>query len=253
MANVALITGASSGFGKATAERFAREGWKLVLAARRQERLDEMQAALGGPENVHTVVLDVREREAVFEKLGNLPQGFADVRVLVNNAGLGLGLDPAWACDVDDWDTMVDTNIKGLMYVTRAVLPGMVKRKGGHVINLGSTAGNWPYPGGNVYGGTKAFVKQFSRNLRADLKGHPVRVTNIEPGLCETEFSVVRFHGDQDKADSLYRGNDPIVAEDLAEIIHWVVSMPRHVNINRIELMPVSQTWGPLAVESVDW
>jgi NADP-dependent 3-hydroxy acid dehydrogenase YdfG len=251
MKGTILITGASSGFGAATARRFADEGWRLVLCARRQERLEEMQKSLGGPDVVHIIKLDVRDRDAVMEKLGNLPEPFDAVDVLVNNAGLGLGLAPAWDCDVDDWDTMVDTNIKGLMYTTRAVLPGMVERNRGHVVDLGSIAGNWPYPGGNVYGSTKAFVQQFSRNLRADLIGTRVRVTNVEPGLCETEFSLVRFKGDKAKADSLYEGKDPIVGDDIAEIIHWVTNLPPHVNINSIEVMPISQTWGALPVKPV--
>ncbi|HKJ95979.1 MAG TPA: SDR family NAD(P)-dependent oxidoreductase [Gammaproteobacteria bacterium] len=251
MKGTVLITGASSGFGAAAARRFADEGWRLVLCARRYERLETMRDELGGEQVVHIIQLDVRDREAVMERLGSLPAPFDEVDVLINNAGLGLGLEPAWDANLDDWETMVDTNIKGLMYTTRAVLPGMVSRNRGHVIDLGSIAGNWPYPGGNVYGATKAFVQQFSRNLRADLVGTRVRVTNIEPGLCETEFSVVRFKGDQAKADSLYEGKDPIEPQDLAEIMHWVVSLPARVNINSVEVMPITQTWGKLPVQPV--
>jgi 3-hydroxy acid dehydrogenase/malonic semialdehyde reductase len=170
------------------------------------------------------------------------------VDVLVNNAGLALGLEPAQAADLDDWETMVDTNIKGLMYCTRAILPGMVERKRGHVVNVGSIAGAWPYPGGNAYGATKAFVAQFSRNLRADLLGKNIRVTDVEPGLAETEFSVVRFKGDQERADKVYTGTQPLTGVDIAEIVHWVVSLPAHVNVNSVEVMPTGQAWGPLAI-----
>ncbi len=253
MKGTILITGASAGFGAATARRFAREGWRLILTARRRERLEQLQEELGGPDIVHALELDVTDREAVTQRLADLPAPFDAVDVLVNNAGVGLGLEPAWQCDLDEWERMVDTNIKGLLYVTRTVLPTMVERRRGHIVNLGSTAGTWPYPGGNAYGGSKAFVQQFTRNLRSDLIGKPVRVTNLDPGLCHTEFSVNRFRGDEARANSLYEGNDPIQPEDLAEIIHWVVTMPRHVNINTLEVMPVSQTWGPLPVQPVDW
>ncbi|WP_018718138.1 SDR family NAD(P)-dependent oxidoreductase [Arhodomonas aquaeolei] len=251
MTRTILITGASSGFGEATARRFAAEGWRVVATARRRERLARLTEELGGPEHVHAVELDMRDREAVMERLGALPAPFDEPDVLVNNAGIGRGLEPAWESDVDEWEAMVDTNVKGLMYATRAVLPGMVERNRGHVVDLGSIAGRWPYPGGNVYGATKAFVAQFSGNLRADLLGTRVRVTNLEPGLCETEFSIQRFRGDAERAASLYRGNDPIVADDLAEIIHWVVHLPPHVNINSMEIMPVSQSWGALPVKPV--
>lgn len=245
----AVITGASSGFGAATARRLFDEGWRLVLCARRLGRLEGLREDLGDAERVHVVELDVRDREAVMSSLASLPAPFIEVDVLVNNAGLALGLEPAWEASLDDWDTMVDTNVKGLMYATRALLPGMVRRDRGHIVDLGSISGSWPYPGGHAYGGTKAFVQQFSRNLRADLLGTRVRVTNIEPGLCETEFSVVRFKGDAQRAERLYRGKDPIQPEDVAEIVHWVVSLPPHVNVNSIEVMPVTQAWGPLAVE----
>jgi 3-hydroxy acid dehydrogenase/malonic semialdehyde reductase len=190
----------------------------------------------------------VRERELVEEEVANLPPEFAAVDVLVNNAVLALGLEPSWATDMADWEQMVDTNIKGVLYMTRAILPGMVERKRGHVINIGSTAGNWPYPGGNVYGGTKAFLKQFSLNLRADLIGTGVRVTNLEPGLAETEFSLVRFKGDADKAGQVYNNMQPLKAEDIADAAYWVASRPQHVNITRLEMMCTAQTHGPLAV-----
>lgn len=248
MARIVLITGASSGFGAACARRFARDGDALVLGARRVERLQRLQAELEAHCPVHVGALDVREAASVDAFLSGLPEGFRDVAVLVNNAGLALGMDPAWRASWDDWDTMIATNVRGLAYVSRRVLPGMVERGRGHVVNLGSTAGAWPYPGGNVYGATKAFVQQFSRNLRADLVGTPIRVSSIDPGLAETEFSQVRFHGDQDKARGVYEGTRPLNAADVADIVHWVVSAPAHVNINAVEVMPTGQAWGPLAV-----
>ena len=241
-----LITGATAGFGAAAARRFARDGARLVLAGRRAERLDELKAELKVP--AHTLVLDVRSREAVTDAIKDLPKEFAAIDVLVNNAGLASGLDPAYKANLDDWDVMVDTNVKGMMYVARAVLPGMVERKRGHIINLGSVAGTYPYPGGSVYGGTKAFVEQFSLNLRNDLGGSGVRVTCIEPGMCETEFSVVRFKGDEDKAAAVYQGMKPLSADDIAEQIHWVAALPAHVNINTLEIMPVAQSWAGFAV-----
>lgn len=250
MTGTIVVTGASSGFGEATARRFARDGWRVVVTARRRERLETLATELGD-DRVHVLELDMRDREAVLAGLSALPEPFHEPDVLVNNAGIGRGLEPAWQSDVDEWEAMVDTNVKGLLYATRALLPGMVARDRGHIIDLGSIAGRWPYPGGNVYGGTKAFVAQFSRNLRADLLGTRVRVTNLEPGLCETEFSVHRFRGDAERAADLYRGNDPIVAEDLAGIIHWVVHLPGHVNINSMEIMPITQAWGPLPVKPV--
>ena len=248
MSGIILITGATSGFGEACARRFAKEGWQLILAARRKDRLKALQEKLGGEASVHIMSLDVRDQEAVMTGLTHLPEKFSEIDVLVNNAGLALGLEPANESDLSDWNTMVDTNIKGLMYCTRAMMPGMVDRNQGHIVNIGSVAGNWPYPGGNVYGATKAFVKQFSQNLRADLFGTAVRVTNIEPGLAETEFSVVRFKGDAKKAAKVYDGTHPITPEDIAEMVYWVVSLPPHININRLEVMPVCQTWGPFAV-----
>ena len=241
-----LITGATSGFGKACAELFATSGWRLILCGRRKERLTELAARLAAP--VYTAAFDVRDNEMVKSMYAEIPADFRQIDVLVNSAGLALGMLPAQDADLADWEAMVDTNIKGLMYMTRMILPDMVRRKTGHIVNLGSVAGNWPYPGGNAYGGTKAFVQQFSRNLRADLHGTGVRVTNIEPGLAETEFSVVRFHGDQKQADSVYAGMTPLSAADIAETIHWTVSRPSHVNINTLEIMPVAQSWGPFPI-----
>ena len=243
-----VITGASSGFGRAAAKRFASEGYRLVLMARRLERLTDLASMLEDDGSCHVVELDVRDSKAVSEAFLTLPEPFHQPDILINNAGLALGLSGADAVDLDDWETMVDTNIKGLMYCTRACLPIMVEQGRGHVINMGSVAANWPYPGGNVYGGTKAFVQQFTRNLRTDLLGKGVRATVIEPGMCETEFSVVRFSGDQSKAAAVYEGMKPLSAEDIADVIVWVALRPAHVNINQIELMPVEQTWSPFAV-----
>ncbi len=247
MQKTICITGATSGFGRACAERFAAEGWRLILTGRRVDRLQALQAQLGAVP-VHAVELDVRDFSAVEGMVRDLPQDFQAIDVLVNNAGLALGLEGAHRTDIRDWDTMIDTNIKGLCYLTRCILPGMVDRNQGHIINMGSIAGNYPYPGGNVYGATKAFVKQFSRNLLTDLNHTKVRVTNIEPGLSESEFSVVRFHGDKDKADAVYKGTEPLRPVDIAEIVHWVTSVPPHVNINTVEVMPVCQSCGPLAI-----
>lgn len=243
-----LITGASSGFGEACARLFAVAGHRLVLTARRFDRLASLQKELSNTSTVHIVPLDVRDRHAVDAAVTSLPDNFRDIDILVNNAGLALGLEPAHQVDIEDWEVMVDTNIKGLMYCTRAILPGMVARNRGHVVNISSTAGSWPYPGGNAYGGTKAFVTQFSRNLRADLIGTKVRVTCIQPGMAETEFSNVRFKGDDASADKVYAGTQPMTATDIAEAVAWAVSRPAHLNINSIEMMPVDQAWGPLAV-----
>ena len=243
MAQTILITGATSGFGKACAEYFAAQGWQLILTGRRTERLEQLKTELGGAVR-QIITLDVRKREQVFEQLESL----SDVDVLLNNAGLALGLEPAWDVDIEDWEVMVDTNIKGLMYCTRALLPQLVKRNSGHIVNIGSTAGAWPYPGGNVYGGTKAFVQQFSRNLRADLLGTKVRVTNLAPGMSESEFSNVRFKGDTGEASKVYQGVEPLLPHDIAETVYWIVTRPAHVNINAIEVMPVDQAWGPFSI-----
>lgn len=247
MAKTIVITGATSGFGRACAEMFGNAGWQLVVCGRRQERLQELADTLGDVP-VHCACFDVRQLAEVEAMVAGLPGQFRAVDVLLNNAGLALGLNPAQSADLGDWETMVDTNIKGLLYMTRLLLPGMVERQRGHVINLGSIAGTWPYPGGNAYGATKAFVGQFSNNLRCDLHGTGVRVTNIEPGLAETEFSVVRFGGDKAKADAVYTGTEPLTAVDIAEIVYWAASRPAHVNINRIEVMPVCQSWNPFNI-----
>ena len=242
-----LVTGATAGFGAAIARRYAAAGARLVLCGRRGERLAALAGELGVP--VHPLVLDVRDRACVSGAIQALPAQFAAIDVLVNNAGLALGLEPAHQTDLDDWDTMVDTNVKGLMYVTRAVLPGMVARDRGHVVNIGSIAGTYPYPGGNAYGATKAAVAQFSLNLIADLVKTGVRVTNIEPGLCGgSEFSTVRFHGDAEAAAKVYAGTTPLTSEDVAEAVLWATSLPAHVNIGRIEMMPTCQAPAGLAV-----
>jgi 3-hydroxy acid dehydrogenase/malonic semialdehyde reductase len=241
-----FITGATSGFGEAAARRFAADGAKLILCGRRRDRLDALQADLKVP--VTLITLDIRDRAAMLAAIDGLPDGFREVDILVNNAGLALGLDKAPQAGFDDWDAMVETNIQGLLTCTRALLPGMVTRQRGHIINLGSVASTYPYTGGNVYGASKAFVRQFSLNLRADLLGTKVRVTNIEPGACETEFSVVRFKGDQEKAAQVYAGMDPLTATDIAECIHWVAALPAHVNINMMEVMPVAQAAAGLTI-----
>jgi len=252
MKSTVFITGASSGFGAACARQFAEEGARLILAARREWRLAELKEELSGKAEVHTVKLDVMEGEAVREAVEGLPGPFREVDILVNSAGLALGLEPAHAADLDDWEEMVDTNIKGLIFCTRLLLPGMVSRGRGHVVNIGSIAGSWPYPGGNAYGATKAFVEQFSRNLRADLLGTGVRVTCIAPGMAETEFSLVRFKGEAEKAAKVYEGVEPLTGRDIAGIVSWVTGLPAHVNINSLEVMPVQQAWGPLAVSRKD-
>jgi 3-hydroxy acid dehydrogenase/malonic semialdehyde reductase len=245
---IILITGATSGFGAAIARRFADASHRIIAVGRRSERLEALSRELGEG-IVYPLTLDVRDRAAVATALAALPAELAPIDLLVNNAGLALGLAPAQRASLDDWDTMIDTNVKGLLYVTRAVLPGMVARDRGHIVNLGSVAGTHPYPGGNVYGGTKAFVRQFSLNLRADLLGSRVRVTDVEPGLVGgSEFSLVRFGGDAQKAQQLYAGTDALTPEDIAETVHWVATLPARVNVNTIEVMPVTQSFGPLAI-----
>lgn len=240
-----LVTGATSGFGAATCRRFAAAGAKVVATGRRADRLAALKAELG--DSCHAAVLDARDRGATDAFLAGLPKEFSRLNVVVANAGLALGLEPAHKADLQDWEDMVDTNIKGLLYTVRATLPGMVDRDEGHVVLLGSVAADFPYPGGNCYGATKAFVKQFALNLRADLIGANVRVTNVEPGLAETEFSLVRFKGDADKAGGPYKGIDPLTGDDVAETVFWACTLPRHVNVNRLQVMPVMQAFGPFA------
>lgn len=245
---IVFVTGATAGFGAAIVRRFAQEEALVIASGRRSERLDALKSEFG--ERLLPLTLDVRDRRAVEQAIAELPAEFSAVDVLINNAGLALGLEPAHKAQLDDWDVVVDTNVKGLMYCTRAVLPGMVERNRGHIVNIGSIAAEFPYPGGNVYGATKAFVYQFSLNLRADLLGTALRVTDIEPGLCGgTEFSGVRFKGDETKAAAVYAGTEPLTPDDIADTVHWVVTRPPHVNINAISLMPVGQAFAPLAIK----
>ena len=251
MEHTVLVTGATAGFGEATARRFLANGHKVVAVGRRAERLEALKSSLPAEQQkkILTMVVDVCDSTQVDALASALSAEFSKVTVLVNNAGLALGLEPAHKAYLSDWDQMIDTNIKGLVHMSRAFLPGMVDRKCGHVINLGSVAANYPYPGGNVYGGTKAFVKQFSLNLRADLIGTPVRVTCIEPGMCAgTEFSNVRFKGDDEKAEKVYTGVQALSADDVAETIYWSATLPSHMNINVLEVMPVQQAFNAFNV-----
>ena len=243
-----LVTGATAGFGAAFARRFVADGHRVIATGRRAARLQTLAAELG--ENLLPLPLDVTDAAAIAALPENLPEPWRQIDVLVNNAGLALGLSPAWEADLAQLDTMIATNITGLVHLTRAILPQMVARDDGIILNIGSVAGEYPYPGGHVYGGTKAFVQQFSLNLRADLAGKNVRVTDIEPGLVGgSEFSQVRFGGDAARAAALYAGTTPLTPEDIAEAAAWIVSLPRHVNINRIELMPTCQATGPFVIK----
>ncbi|MFP1960463.1 bifunctional NADP-dependent 3-hydroxy acid dehydrogenase/3-hydroxypropionate dehydrogenase YdfG [Lonsdalea quercina] len=244
---IIFITGATAGFGEAITRRFIKEGHRVIACGRRQERLDVLKEEFG--DSLHTLRLDVRHQRSIDQAITSLPAAWRKIDVLVNNAGLALGLEPAQQAYVNDWETMIDTNNKGLVFVTRALLPEMVNKNAGHIINIGSTAGNWPYAGGNVYGATKAFVRQFSLGLRADLYGTRVRVTNLEPGLVGgTEFSGIRFKGNEDKVQQTYDKTNPLQPEDVAEAVFWVATLPEHVNINTMEMMPVSQTYAGLKV-----
>lgn len=246
-----LITGASSGFGEACAKRYASDGCRLILAARSEDKLITLAEQLKSADPALEILsckLDVRKASEIDRFASSLPAKFADVDILINNAGLALGVTPAHQSDINDWEDMVDTNIKGLMRMTRNILPGMVERNRGHIVNIGSVAASWPYPGGNVYCASKAFVQQFSRTLLTDLLGTALRVSHIDPGLAETNFSRVRLHGDNNKADAIYDGTQPLTAEDIADIIYWTTSVPAHININSLEVMPVCQAWGPLAI-----
>ncbi|OBW99726.1 SDR family oxidoreductase [Gallibacterium genomosp. 1] len=245
---IALITGASAGFGAAIARKLAQEGHKVIVTARRKERLLALQQEIG--ENCLPLAFDITDEKATLQAIAELPEAWKAIDILVNNAGLALGIGAAQDSSLEDWKQMIATNITGLVTVTHAVLPGMVERNRGLIINLGSIAGTYPYPGGNVYGGTKAFVKQFSLNLRADLVGTAIRVSNIEPGLCGgTEFSNVRFHGDDAKAAALYANVDYITPEDIANTVAWIAQCPSHMNINRIEIMPVAQAPAGLVIK----
>ncbi len=248
MQQTILVTGATAGFGAAFARRFIKDGHKVIATGRRVERLDALAAELG--DALLPARLDVTDAAAVAGFLETLPEAWREIDVLVNNAGLALGLSPFWESKLEDLDTMIATNISGLVHITRAVLPGMVARNRGTIINLGSVAGEYPYPGGHIYGGSKAFVRQFSLNLRADLVGKNIRVTDIEPGMVDgSEFSKIRFGGDESKAAAVYAGTTSLNPDDIAETASWIVSLPAHMNINRIEMMPTCQASGPFAVK----
>lgn len=243
-----LVTGATAGFGVAFTRRFIKDGHRVIATGRRVERLEALQAELG--KNLYISALDVTDKAAIAAFLPSLPPAWRHIDVLVNNAGLALGVDPAWDADLENWDRMIATNISGLVHLTHTILPQMVEHNNGLILNLGSVAGTYPYPGGHVYGGTKAFVRQFTLNLRADLVGRNIRVTNIEPGLVDgSEFSLVRFGGDAAKAAGVYAGTNALVPENIAEIAAWIVGLPDHVNINRLEVMPTCQASGNFAIQ----
>ena len=239
---IVLITGASSGIGAACARVFAGAGAKLILAARRLERLQQLVETLHGTSaQIHLLQLDVRDRSAVESAISTLPPSWSNIDILINNAGLSRGLDKLPEGNIQDWEEMIDTNIKGLLYLTRYVTPGMISRDRGHVVNLGSIAGHQIYPGGNVYCATKAAVQAISEGLKQDLLGTPVRVTSVDPGMVETEFSEVRFHGDTERGKKVYQGVTPLTPDDVADVIFFCVTRPPHVNINEVVLMPVDQ------------
>jgi NADP-dependent 3-hydroxy acid dehydrogenase YdfG len=242
-----FVTGATAGFGLACVRSFCAQGARVIACGRRQERLHELEKEMNSS-LLHTLPLDVRDNMAVMQSIASLPEAFSKVDILINNAGLALGFGSYETQSMDDIEQMVDTNIKGVLFCTHALLAGMIERNRGHVVNIGSVAGIYPYPGGNAYGGTKAFVAQFSLNLRADLLGKNIRVTVVEPGMAETEFSLVRFHGDTGKSSNVYQGVDALTAEDVADSILWAISRPDHVNVNRVELMPTQQAFSPFAV-----
>lgn len=243
MEKTALITGATAGIGKAIASRFAKEGYNVIITGRRKERLDELEKELTSTykNRVLSLNFDVRNKEQVLENLGNLPNDWKAIDVLVNNAGLASGLSPIQDGDIEDWEKMIDTNIKGLLYVTRTIAPGMKERKRGHIINLSSIAGKEAYLNGNVYCGTKHAVEAIGKGMRMDLLPYGIKVTQICPGAVETEFSVVRFHGDKNRADQVYAGFEPLHAEDIADAVYYAASLPPHVNINDMLIMPTAQ------------
>ncbi len=250
MSDIVFITGATSGFGKAAAKRFAKAGWSVVITGRRENRLIELAEELSLLVPVHHATLDVTDAEAVKEVVADLPAEFKQVKVLLNNAGLALSPNPAQKVELEDWHTMIDTNIKGLVNVTHALLPTLIETgAGSSIINVGSIAGQWPYPGSHVYGASKAFVKQFSYNLRCDLLGTGVRVTDLAPGIAETEFTLVRTKGDQAASDALYRGTTALSAEDIAEQMFYIATLPDHICINRVEVMPTRQAWAAFAID----
>jgi serine 3-dehydrogenase len=246
MTKTAIITGATSGFGEASVRRFAKAGWRVIATGRRADRLKKLAGEFG-PDKVCTAAFDMRKPAAIEAALAGLPGGFRDIDLLINNAGLALGTAPAQKADLDQWNQMIETNITGLATITHKLLGTLIARKGA-IINISSVAASYPYPGGNVYGGTKAFVTQFSLGLRSDLHGTGVRVTSVEPGMAETEFTLVRTSGNQEASDKLYKGADPMTAENIADTLFWIATLPAHMNINRIELMPVNQSFSPFQV-----
>jgi len=244
----ALVTGATAGFGEAICRRLIREGYNVVGVGRRRAKLDLLRSELG--HSFLGVPLDIQNKTAVQNAISGLPQKFQEIDILVNNAGLALGVEPAQKANIENWEQMVNTNINGLLYCIHAVLPQMVARNRGHIVNMGSIAAEYAYPGGNVYGGTKAFVRQLSLNLRSDLLGTAVRVTDIEPGMVGgTEFSTVRFKGGIERAKNLYKDADALTAEDIAEAVFWTVSLPARMNVNVMSIMPVCQASGPLLID----
>jgi len=246
MTKTAMITGATSGFGEASVRRFVKEGWRVIATGRRADRLKKLVDVLGA-DKVHAAVFDMRKPEAIDAAIAGLPATFRDIDLLINNAGLALGTAPAQKADLDQWNQMIETNITGLATMTHKVLNTLIARKGA-IINISSVAASYPYPGGNVYGGTKAFVSQFSLGLRSDLHGTGVRVTSVEPGMAETEFTLVRTKGNQEASDKLYQGANPMTAENVADTLFWIATLPPHMNINRIEMMPVNQSFSPFQV-----
>ena len=243
-----LITGASSGFGAEMARKYNANGHPVILTARRFDKLKALAQTLNPSFPIHPIQLDVTRKQDIDRFVSELPQGFREVGILINNAGLALGLASFQDADELDFETMINTNINGLLYMTKRILPLMLENHQGHIVNIGSIAANWPYPGGHVYCASKAFVQQFSRALRSDLHGKNIRVTNIEPGLAQTEFSVIRFKGDQQKAQQIYQGISPLLAQDIAEIVYFTTALPAHININTLEVMPTCQSWAPLNV-----
>ena len=247
MTKTAMITGATSGFGAAAVRRFAKAGWRIVATGRRADRLQKLIDEFG-KEKVFTASFDMRKSDAIEAALAALPESFRNIDLLINNAGLALGTAPAQKASLEQWNQMIETNVTGLVTITHRLLPTLIAQKGA-IINISSVAATYPYPGGNVYGGTKAFVSQFSLGLRSDLHGTGVRVTSVEPGMSETEFTLVRTSGNQEASDKVYKGADPMTAEDVAETLFWIATLPPHMNINRIELMPVSQSFSPFQVD----
>ena len=246
---IVFVTGATAGFGEAIARKFAKDGAKIVGTGRRKERLEKLHKEIG-TDKFLPLAFDVGQRAQVENAIRQLPAEFSKVDILVNNAGGALGLEPAQSANLDDWDAMIDSNVKGLVYCTRLLLPGMVERNRGTIVNLGSVAAEWPYPGGNVYGAAKAFTHQFSLNLRADLAGTAIRVTDVQPGLAGgTEFSQVRFKGDEKRAAAVYEGTEALTPEDIADAVHWVATRPARVNINTMQIMPVCQAFAAPSVK----